>query len=316
MTDFKEVIEEIKKADVLTVFRHEHPDCDALGSQFGFVNFIQENFPEKKVYALGMETSDQYAFPKSDVLSDEDIENSVAFVLDTANQERVDDQRFSKAKRVIKIDHHPNREPFGDVQCVEDQAAAVCEILTYLFEQMASCKLSKKTAEYLYTGLLTDTLCFRTNNTTSNTLHAASILAEKGLNLPQINRDLFDKDIESFCFSGWVRSHYCFEDGIAYAIVSLADCEEFHQDPGKARTFIDELGHVKEFEMWAIFTEKEEKNDKGEVLYDGSLRSKEVAINDLAANYNGGGHPCAAGVKNLTYQQVLQLIQDLKKLLA
>lgn len=307
----QKILNLIEKADVISVFRHEHPDCDALGSQFGFIQFIKDNYPEKQIYALGFEDTDQYPYPASDKVEDTIIQNSVAFVLDTANQERVDDQRFSSAKTIVKIDHHPNREPFGDVQIVNDEAAAACEILTFLFQSLTDKVFSKECALYLYTGLLTDTLCFRTNNTTSQTLHAASILAEKGLDLPKINRDLFDKDLESYAFSGWIRSHYKFDGGVAYCVISKKDAEAFHQTPGKARTFIDELGHVREFEMWAIFTEQEDNPD----LYDGSLRSKEIIINELAAEYKGGGHPCAAGVKNLTIDQVNEILTKMKKLI-
>ena len=75
-------------------------------------------------------------------------------------------------------------------------------------------------------------------------------------------------------------------------------------EAGNARNFIDELGHVKEFQIWTIFTE----NNKH--LFDGSLRSKKATINDIARNYQGGGHKNASGVKNLTMEDIDSILAD------
>ena len=50
---YKQVLKQIKKYDTIVVLRHEVPDFDASGSQFGLVTWIKDNFPNKKVYALG-----------------------------------------------------------------------------------------------------------------------------------------------------------------------------------------------------------------------------------------------------------------------
>ena len=57
MKPFTKVLKRIQKYDIIGVFRHVSPDYDALGSQFGLVTFLKDNFPDKKIYALGKDHS-------------------------------------------------------------------------------------------------------------------------------------------------------------------------------------------------------------------------------------------------------------------
>jgi len=299
----------IEQFDIITVFRHEHPDCDALGSQWGLVTFLHDNYPAKKIYALGSEKTNQATFPESDVIEDEVIQNSLAIVLDTSNVERIDDARSTMAKKTVKIDHHPNVEPFGDVMLINTHAASTCEILAEYIQSRKNSIFTTKAAEYLYKGLLTDTLCYATSNTTAHTLEMGAFIASHGINISEINRELFDQDEKEYKFASYVRSHVqTIEGKIAYVIVSLEDQQRMNISASAARNFITELGHVKEFQVWCMFTEKMEG---GEHLYDGSLRSKTIVLNDLAGEYNGGGHPQASGVKNLNKKMINTLLQSI-----
>ena len=307
--DFSGLLSAIQEADTITLFRHEHPDSDAMGSQNGMALWLKTNFPEKHVYRMGAETCSQAPFPPSDEVNDETIANSLAIVLDTANMDRIDDQRFRKAHKLIKIDHHPDREPFGDPSYVFPQAAATCEILTSFFKQnAASYPLPEEAAVYLYAGLLTDTLCYRTSNTTAHTLRMGAYLAEYGIDIPGINRQLFDHSYSDYQFAGYLHSNVHFRTGEpAYIILSEDVLKQYGLTGPEARNFIDEYGHVREFAIWAIFTPHADNSG----LYDGSLRSKAIVINDLAEKYHGGGHPNACGVKNLTAEEIEHLLQEL-----
>ncbi|MBQ6488570.1 MAG: bifunctional oligoribonuclease/PAP phosphatase NrnA [Solobacterium sp.] len=303
------LLHEIEAADIITIYRHVHPDCDAVGSQFGLFNWLKENWPEKQVYALGHETCTQGHWPDPDTVSDETIRNSLAIVLDTANTARIDDERAMTALKVIKIDHHPNREPFGDIQMVSDSSAATCEILTELLKGTAY-PLSSTSARYFYAGILTDTLCFRTSNTTAHTLKMAAVLAEHEFSIPELNRELFDRTISEFEFASYLRSAVQFTEqrNMGYVILSQDELNRFRLKGSEARNYIDEIGHITELEVWCVFTER--ISEKG--IYDGSLRSKHVSVNDIAERFHGGGHKNASGVKDLTQIDLKDIIQQLK----
>ncbi len=310
---FDEILSAIQAHDTITLFRHENPDCDAVGSQFGLRSWLQENFPEKHIYALGKETCTQSTWPQNDIVNDETVKESLAIVLDCANIERVDDKRFTTANKVVKIDHHPDRTPFGDFSYVNTKAAATCQILSEFMQKYTQFQVSKQTATYLYKGLLTDTLNYTTSNTTADTLRAGAYLAEKGIDLPFLARDVFDKSFNGFRFGGFLREHVIYKDGFAYVIIKEEDQKAYHLTASKARSFVDELGHVKDFQIWALFTET--KVD-GQILYDGSLRSKVVQISDVAEKYGGGGHKNASGVKNLSEESLAKVLCELQMKIA
>lgn len=304
--DYQLILDNILKYDVITVYRHIRPDGDAVGSQLGLVNFLRENFPLKEVYVCGFDKFDKY--PIIDEVSDEKINSSLAIVLDTSNRERIDDTRALNAKMVIKIDHHPIVDQYGDLNYVRVDAGAACEIVTdILFSDIFKAyKLSSKTATYLYSGLLTDTLCFKTSSTTANTLLAASKLATCDIDLYTINAHIFGKSKEIFDYISYMRSKVQYQDGLAYVILETEDLASVNMSAGNARNYISELGGINEFKIWLMLTKTEDG------LYDGSIRSQRpYIVNDIAAKYHGGGHANASGIKELTNEDVKLVINDL-----
>ena len=314
MYQFDGLLDEIKYSDVITIFRHVRPDCDAVGSQFGLKSWLNDNFPEKKVYALGNEYCQQgNCWPVSDECSNETVLASLAIVLDTANEPRIDDERYAGARRVIKIDHHPNRDPYGHRQYVFEESAAACEILGEFFRQcneQYSLAVSQKTAENLYRGLLTDTLRFCTANTRSHTLEIAGWLSQFSVRIPELNRQLFDQSLRDFRFENFLRDTVTLiNDCMAYRILNEEELREWDYTASAARDFVGTYKDVKEFEVFAIITEKTDSD--GTKLYEASLRSKTVTINDIAEKFGGGGHKNACGVKDITALQLDNMIMEL-----
>lgn len=302
--NFSELTCYIEQADTITLFRHANPDCDASGAQFAMKHWINTHYPDKKAYALGFEINTQSDFGDLDAVSDDVVKESLAIVLDTGNTARIDDPRALSASKVLKIDHHPNFDPFGDDMYVDVKAAATCEILADYFRWTGK-EMTHETAVCLYKGILTDTLCFRTSNTTSNTLMAASYLATYDLNIPDINRDLFDLSLHDFRIAAYIRSNVMIRDHFAFIILSQKLLRKWEITPSLARNFIDEIGHVSDFTIWAIITE----NDRG--LYDGSLRAKYADISAIARRYQGGGHKNASGVKDLKEEDMYAMLEEL-----
>lgn len=307
----REFLEKIESFSSICVFRHEHPDCDALGAQFGLCTWLKTYFPSKKVYALGSETSDQFDFPKLDVVQDSIIEKSLAIVVDTANRERVDDQRFRKAKEILKIDHHLKVDDFGNTQIVLEGCAATCQILTLLIYGLKEYPLTKEIATYLYTGIVTDSLNFTANYTDSDTLLAASYLLELGLDPSKLSQRLFDQNFASLKFKSFLFSNIkLYQDHIAYVILEQQDLDQWHISASEARSKVNTLAGIKEFWIWALFTYDQETG-----YYAASLRSKQISIHEVANAYHGGGHKNACGVKNLSKKDIESLLQDLKQLI-
>lgn len=296
----------IESYNTITIYRHQNPDCDALGSQFGLKQWIKDNYPNKDVYCLGNQEDE--LFPKMDVVEEKIIKQSLAIILDTANSERIDDERYKLANKSIKIDHHPCDETYGTYNYIYSNMAATCEILAQYFYDMKAVKIvSKECATYLYHGLLTDTLSFKTPSTSANTLFLASFLASKDIDIAYINQRIFNKSLDVFQFVSYLRSKLIIDDHVGYIVLSLDELKQYNQTASMAKNCVSEFGGIKEITTWAIFAEVTDG------VFDGSLRSRCVQVNDLASKYHGGGHYYAAGVKHLTIRDIEALMQALKE---
>src|SRR5690554_860977 len=128
-----EIIEAIKQYDTIIIHRHVRPDPDALGSQGGLKEIIQATFPEKKVYSVGIDDPEFEFLVKMDQIEDEVYKGALVITCDTANTARVDDQRFTRGDKVIKIDHHPNVDAYGDLRWVNTDASSTSEMIFELF---------------------------------------------------------------------------------------------------------------------------------------------------------------------------------------
>lgn len=299
----------IEHYDVITIFRHTAADSDALGSQFGLKQWIQETYPQKSVYALGESIgSHGDYFPAIDHIDEQTIQSSLAIILDTANSSRIDDERWKLAEYKIKVDHHIFVEQYADLELIEDYKGATCEILADLLEKRG-CKLSKTCAEYFYSGMIADTLQFSINATTPEMLRTAAYLVEQGVDVAKINELNFSKSLKEYRYENYIRQNYQLLDGcLAFIKISREEYERFGLTLNEAKEKVYALGGVHEFKAWALFVEYA-KTPSGEFVYNGSLRSRNVVINDIAMQFHGGGHRYACGVKNLKDADIEHLLK-------
>jgi phosphoesterase RecJ-like protein len=116
---FDEIIAKIEKYDKISLFFHSHPDYDALCSCYALKLFIEAKYTKKQVYIarfnnLQAEITKNF-FPKIKNKPANFLTQSLGIICDTANIERIAAPEFSKTKEYIKIDHHPNIEPYGSI---------------------------------------------------------------------------------------------------------------------------------------------------------------------------------------------------------
>src|SRR5690554_522735 len=124
-----QILNAIKQYETIIIHRHIRPDPDALGSQGALAELIKDSFPEKKVYCVG-EADEALTFLNwIDDIRDEQYEGALVIVCDTANQPRISDNRYKMGDMLIKIDHHPNDDKYGDIMWVDTTASAVSEMI-------------------------------------------------------------------------------------------------------------------------------------------------------------------------------------------
>lgn len=305
---YTELLENIKSYNDIIIYRHQRPDGDAVYSSFALFTFLKNNFSNKNIQMYGSEVYD--LMPFKNIISDDEISGSLAIVLDTANTARIDDDSYKLSSKIIKIDHHPNIDPYGDINYVDESASATCQIVAeiLLSDTFSDYIFDADVAEYLYCGLLTDTLNFKTTNTSARTLFIASKLIELGnLKPSELSNLVFNKSLDEFEKVTSLRKHLKVKDNVGYLILNHADLDKMHLSMDEAKNQIAEFGSIRELNIWAIFA-YDGKTHK----YNGSIRSKrDYVINEIVSAYNGGGHKNACGVKNLSRAQVSKLLIEL-----
>ena len=129
MDELTSILEQIKKYNKIIIHRHQRPDPDAIGSQVGLAEILKASFPYKQVYVVGKHIPGFDWIGTMDEIESDVYDDALVIVTDTANAPRIDDRRFNNGDELIKIDHHPNDEPYGDLMWVRDDASSCSEMI-------------------------------------------------------------------------------------------------------------------------------------------------------------------------------------------
>ena len=147
--EFNQIMDEIKAVQTVIIHRHVRPDPDAYGSQLGMKNYLKLKFPEKNIYAVGEGEPSLDFIGTFDDISDDQYNEALVIVCDTANSPRISDHRFNAGKRLVKIDHHPAVDQYGDINYVNDQASSTSEIIFDFISPVSYTHLTLPTTPYV-----------------------------------------------------------------------------------------------------------------------------------------------------------------------
>jgi bifunctional oligoribonuclease and PAP phosphatase NrnA len=305
----EEILAAIKSYETIIVHRHVRPDPDAYGSQGGLVEILKASYPEKRVYAVGKEDPSLHFLRRLDKIADEVYEGALVIVCDTANAERICDDRFSMGDKLIKIDHHPNEDPYGDLLWIDTTASSVSEMIYefYLFGRELGLKINDEAARLLYAGIVGDTGRFLFPSTTDKTFAYAGELIHYHFSRTELYDKMYELESNIVKLSGHILQNFELRpSGVASMILSKQLLSEYGAIPSEASLLVGTLGNVKGIKAWVFFIEE---NDQIRVR----LRSKGPIINGVAKLYNGGGHPLAAGASIYSWDQVQAVIAEMEK---
>src|SRR5690606_1184278 len=150
------ILKTITEFDTIIIHRHVRPDPDAYGSQCGLAEILIASFPTKHVFVVGEDEPSLLFLKEMDKIPDEIYADALVIVCDTANQGRISDTRYKQGKKLIKIDHHPNDDPYGDYVWVDTNASSCSEMIyeLYLQGKNQGLSFSKEAARFLFAGIV------------------------------------------------------------------------------------------------------------------------------------------------------------------
>ncbi len=311
---YKKIIKAIKQFDHIAIFRHIMPDFDALGTQFGLATWIKDNFKNKDVKILGDNhvTFTPRLYPETDTVSDSWFHQPfLAIIVDVSNVSRIADPRWEKATEVIKLDHHPLVEDFGNLVIVDTTMAAASELVAnLLISSPKKYHLSKESAYYLYSGIVGDSGRFQYSSTSAHTFAIAEELLKKGLNISKIYQNMYLKKVDDLKVTAYVLNHFeVSSKGVAYYVLPYKIQAELNITVERGKENVNLFANIEGINAWCSISEDVKDN-----CWRVSIRSKEKPINGVATEFEGGGHPQASGAKLNSLDDLPKLIKALDNL--
>jgi phosphoesterase RecJ-like protein len=286
-----EINAKIASAQNILIVSHVRPDGDAIGSTLALgLGLRQLGKSVQMVLSDGLPASFRH-LPGSDLVTKTLQGQPDLFItVDCADFKRTGKQFENFRQPDINIDHHITNENFGQLNLIEPQAVATSAILTDHLPRWGM-QISQEMAANLATGIVTDTLGFRTSNTTPASLRQMALLMETGINMPDLyTRALVSRSFSAARYWGAGLSSLKTMDGIVYATLRLADRKNAGYGGNDDADLINIISAIEDHVVGMIFVEQ-----RSTVKISWRALQPGVDVSKIATHFGGGGHKAAAG---------------------
>lgn len=279
----------LRDAASILVVSHIRPDGDAVGALLGLgLSLLDAGKKVQMILVDGVPPSMRHLAGHEKIIRQPKGEVDLRVVLDCSDLQRTG--LIFATPPDLNIDHHITNLDFARVNLVEPTTEATSAILTENLESWGF-PIHEQAAKALLTGIVSDTLGFRTSNTTPKALRLAANLMEKGADLPDLyNRALVRRSFESARFWGAALDQLQRDDGLVWTTLRLSDRNRVNYPGNDDADLVNFLSTIDDFEVAVVFVEQKEGNVKV------SWRAQPgVDISKIALRFGGGGHPAASG---------------------
>lgn len=305
----------IDRADKIAVVTHTEPDGDAIGSMLGMTLALR-NLGKHVTPIVDGGLPRRFAFlaASGDILpSADDVVVDLIVSTDSSDMRRLGVAGATLRGRglpLVQLDHHQTNLIFGDANLVDARTAAAAEgvydmILHYGWA------LTSEIAQALLTGIITDTMAFRTDATTTALLGKAQVLMQHGANLSEIvQRTLSNFPTALMRFNAIVMQRFQLEpEGVMWVTILPEDYEQAGMLPDE---YIGLSGYMIQSEDAVIAATLKWMPDN---MVDISIRAVPgFNVAQIALSLGGGGHVLAAGCKvEMSLDEAVQTLIPLLK---
>ncbi|MDE5770051.1 MAG: DHH family phosphoesterase [Ruminococcus sp.] len=273
------------------IITHRNPDGDCIGAGFAMKDILEQLGIRSRVVCHD-DFPKRYGF-LTEGGAGEDFEPQTIIAVDVADIRLMGKyQEIYGSKVQLCIDHHVSNKNYAEKTLLRADAAAACEVIYDLAEFMGL-TITKHCAMCLYTGIATDSGCFKYVCTTPRTHEiAADIMKRYDIDFARINRYMFDvKSVGRVKLES--RLNEMLETYLDGRLCIIA----------VTRDIMSELGiSDEELEGFAPLTIQYENAEVGIFIrqraddYKCSFRSADIVnVSEICETLGGGGHAKAAG---------------------
>jgi len=283
--------ERLRAARTISIVSHERPDGDAVGSALGLALALEAAGKTVTVaLADGVPFSFRHLAGAERVVSRGNPQADCRVLVDCGDPRRPAAAWQPDWPVDINIDHHKTNTRFAAVNIVAPEAVATAAMLAELIPQWGL-EITPQAAEALLTGMLTDTIGFRTPNVTPQTLRLAADLMARGADLSELYfKALVARSFEALRYWGQGLSRLQRDGGLVWTSLTLEDRKISGYTGNDDADLVGYLATVRDAAIGVIFVEQPDNQVKV------SWRARPGwDVSGLAVRFGGGGHAPAAG---------------------
>lgn len=291
-----DIIGEIKSrldaAQNIVIASHIRPDGDAIGSLLGLGLALRNAGKSVQMVLVdGVPASFRHLEGSELIVKEPQGEHDTFITVDSADFKRVGKFFENFGSPDINIDHHKTNEKFGKLNLIEAEEVATAAILTNHLPAWGF-EITKPVAAALLTGIITDTLGFRTSNTNPSALRLCATLMETGVDMPDLYmRSLVKKSFPAAKYWGAGLSNMEQKDGIVWGTLTLEDRKRSGYGGNDDADLINLISAIDGNQIGMIFVEQHDNH----VKISWRALANGMDVSKVAKHFNGGGHAAAAG---------------------
>lgn len=287
-----EIKDRLNAASRIVIASHVRPDGDAIGSLLGLGLALRDAGKSvQMVLADGAPASFKYLEGSELIEKEPRGEHDTFITVDCADFKRTGGIFENFGQPDINIDHHKTNEKFGKLNLIEAEEVATSAILTKHLPEWGL-KITQPIAAALLTGIITDTLGFRTSNITPDALRQAATLMETGVDMPEIYmRSLVRRSFPAARYWGAGLSSLESKNGIVWGTLTLADRKAAGYGGNDDADLINMISAIDGNKVGMIFVEQ----TTGHVKISWRALEGGIDVSKVAKHFKGGGHAAAAG---------------------
>lgn len=308
--EYREILEFFEKGDNFLILTHKSPDGDTLGTGFALCNFLKDMGKRVRVAnSDGFPGRYSFLYEGCEPDRSEEFEEEHVVAVDIADPNLIGKklEKYQQEGAVdLCIDHHFSNKKFARMTHIEADAPAAAQIMYKIFKESGR-EITDIIAKCLYTGIATDTGCFKYESTTPETHIIAAELMKHDIDFANINRKMFDvKSRERIKVEQLVTNNMEFYFEGACAMITLSSEMTQGIDPAE----FDGLASVPlSVEGVMIGLTVKQRHER---VYKISARTtEEIDASDFCSAFDGGGHKRAAGCEiHGTLEEVRQKLLD------
>lgn len=284
--------ERLDRSKNIVVASHVRPDGDAIGSLLGLGLALQDAGKSVQMVLVdGVSSSFKHLEGSEQIVKEPTGEHDTFISVDCADFKRLGKAFENFSQPDINIDHHKTNERFGKLNLIEPDEVATAAILTNHLPEWGY-KITKPIAAALLTGIVTDTLGFRTPNTNPSALRLCAMLMETGVDMADLYmKSLVRKSFPAARYWGAGLSSLEQRNGIVWATLTTDDRKKAGYGGNDDADLINMISAIEGNKVGMIFVEQNDHHVKI------SWRALEpgIDVSKVAKHFNGGGHAAAAG---------------------